>query len=846
MRTRLLPWRDWRLRSKLTLALLLLALTPLTTATVYNSAAEQAELIQAANAHNRYHARGTAQALDSYLAERLSDLRVLGMSPLAVGLLQRPQDAAARLNANLVLVQIHRTYGYDALFLVNQLGQVLAANDDRWIGCDYFLAPFFHSAVAGQVSLDGPRYDPHDGQVFLYISAPVQAAEGSIVGAAIARITMDPLDQIIARDTNATAPGAFGVLWDEQGICLSHARLPELRFTPLAPLPADAMVAMTDQERFGPETASLLSNAGPWQDVIARSRLLLYDAGADPHLRIAAGSLGRLRGALAPLNNARWTYGVFTPEASVLAPVQAATKRSVLTAIYAGVSALVVALAMARWLARPLSTMTVTARAIADGDLDQRVGLRQNDELGQLAAAFDAMVDAVGQRDAELQAQAQHLETAVRELHDEIARRERAEEELRQHALHVEAMARLLEALAAAGLDYQAVLDAVARHVSAAMDGICVVAMLSDDRQWLHPVAFYHPDPEALAFARAVLADGSLRPGQGPAGRVVQSGQPLLVPVLDQEQMQQMRAGTKPEFWPWYDRYGMHSLLIVPMQAEGQVIGTLGVSRIAPGKPYTLADQHWLQDIADRAALTIRAARLHADALKYAADLEAANKELEAFSYSVSHDLRAPLRAIDGFSRILLQEHAPSLPPDVQRYLGIVSRNAQHMDQLITDLLAFSRLARQPLNKETVDPPSLVRAALEDLRAEQEGRRVEILIGDLPPCQADPTLLRQVFANLLSNALKFTRKRDVARIEIGCQRIAGENVYYVRDNGVGFDMRYADKLFGVFQRLHLAEEYEGTGVGLAIVQRIIQRHGGRVWAQAEVDKGATFYFVLAG
>lgn len=227
------------------------------------------------------------------------------------------------------------------------------------------------------------------------------------------------------------------------------------------------------------------------------------------------------------------------------------------------------------------------------------------------------------------------------------------------------------------------------------------------------------------------------------------------------------------------------------------------------------------------------------------AELEAANKELEGFSYSVSHDLRAPLRAIAGFSQILSQEYAAQLPNEAQHYLNLVQDSAKRMDKLINDLLAFSRLNRQALSRRPVDPADLVRQALEELRSEQEGRRLDIRIGELPECQADPSLLKQVFINLLSNALKFTRHRELAVIEIGCQAHQDTPVYFVRDNGVGFDMRYAHKLFAVFQRLHRAEDYEGTGVGLALVRRIINRHGGRVWAEAQVDQGATFYFTLS-
>jgi PAS domain S-box-containing protein len=227
-------------------------------------------------------------------------------------------------------------------------------------------------------------------------------------------------------------------------------------------------------------------------------------------------------------------------------------------------------------------------------------------------------------------------------------------------------------------------------------------------------------------------------------------------------------------------------------------------------------------------------------------ELQAANQELEAFAYSVSHDLRAPLRAVDGFSRILLEEYSPSLPEKARYYLTVARKNALQMGDLIDDLLAFSRLSRQPLSMQPVAPGDLVRQALDELRADQEGRRIQITVGDLPPCEGDPKLLKQVLINLLSNGFKYTRKQEIARIDVGALTPDGSHrpVYYVRDNGVGFDMRYADKLFGVFQRLHGGQEYPGTGVGLAIVQRIVQRHGGQVWADAAVNQGATFYFVL--
>ncbi len=226
--------------------------------------------------------------------------------------------------------------------------------------------------------------------------------------------------------------------------------------------------------------------------------------------------------------------------------------------------------------------------------------------------------------------------------------------------------------------------------------------------------------------------------------------------------------------------------------------------------------------------------------------LEAANKELEAFSYSVSHDLRAPLRAVSGFSQIVLEDFGPQLPKEAKEHLQTICDGAQRMGLLIDDLLAFARLSRLPLGKRTVDVEQQVRDALSELQSEHSGRSIDLRISELPPCHCDPALLKQVWLNLLSNALKYSKNRDPAVIEVSSISELGQVVYFVRDNGTGFDMRYASKLFGVFQRLHRQEEFTGTGVGLAIVHRILTRHGGRVWADALPNQGATFYFTVPG
>jgi signal transduction histidine kinase len=224
--------------------------------------------------------------------------------------------------------------------------------------------------------------------------------------------------------------------------------------------------------------------------------------------------------------------------------------------------------------------------------------------------------------------------------------------------------------------------------------------------------------------------------------------------------------------------------------------------------------------------------------------LEAANRELESFSYSVSHDLRAPLRAINGFSHIMLEEYSMRLDDEGRRLLDLITANTGKMSQLIDDLLDFSRQSRVRMVCVPLDLAELAAAVFKELKNLEKSRHIEFKVGVLPVACGDRSLLRQVLLNLLSNAVKFTRTRERARIELSGQAIKGEIVCQVKDNGVGFDMEYVDKLFGVFQRLHGADEFEGTGVGLAIVQRIIQRHGGRVWAESKGGKGATFFFSL--
>ncbi|BDZ68419.1 sensor histidine kinase [Methanobacterium ferruginis] len=224
--------------------------------------------------------------------------------------------------------------------------------------------------------------------------------------------------------------------------------------------------------------------------------------------------------------------------------------------------------------------------------------------------------------------------------------------------------------------------------------------------------------------------------------------------------------------------------------------------------------------------------------------LEDANQELEAFAYSVSHDLRVPLRAIDGFSRILVEDYEDKLDEEGIRLLNIVRDNTAKMGHLIDDILLLSRASRQEMKMNELDMAALAKSVYDEFQTDVEGRNIEFTVGNLPNAYGDRAMLGQVFQNLIGNAIKFTRNKNPAIIEVGGKKEGKEFVYYVQDNGAGFDMKYINKLFGLFQRLHSPEEFEGTGVGLSIVQRVIRRHGGHVWGEGKVDGGATIFFTL--
>ena len=413
-------WRDLPLVSKLSILFVVLAVLPLVSVTLYNEFSARSALLSATRIQNWQRARGTAEILDAYLAEVLTDIQVLAIAPDTVYYLRRRESEIAGVDMKQLLNQELQAHGYDVLYVTDSTGIVLLATDQGLESSNYFTARWFLSAKAGQVVFDEPRYDPTVGQVFLHFSAPIRSPEGIILGTVIGRISPTYIDRLIAADANYSNRDDFGVLWDDRGIRLSHASSPELRFRPFAPLSSDVLDELIADGQYGPETGNLLAYPGRNPEVVEQSRWLLYNHDANPYLGFELEGTGPVQAAIVPLHNKRWLYAVVTPEKAILAALNTQTRRGLEVAAGVSLTAVCVAIFVARWVTRPIRAVSAAVSAITSGDMTSRVGLKQRDEVGQLAAGFDGMAAALMEKEIQLRHYASDLELRVQERTEEL------------------------------------------------------------------------------------------------------------------------------------------------------------------------------------------------------------------------------------------------------------------------------------------------------------------------------------------------------------------------------------------------------------------------------------------
>jgi signal transduction histidine kinase len=427
-------------------------------------------------------------------------------------------------------------------------------------------------------------------------------------------------------------------------------------------------------------------------------------------------------------------------------------------------------------------------------------------------------------------------------FYEDITRREALERQLDRRHLQQGAVARLGQA-ALEGVDVPYLLDQAVHEVARALDVefTKIVEPVGDGRTLRFRAG--------VGWRQGVIGEATVSAeGGSQAGYALQAHGPVIV--------EDLRTESRFAPPPLFIEHGIVSGLSVLVGPRGNPIGVLG-AHSRQKRHFTQDDVNFMQAVANLLAAAITRNRIETELRRHRDNLEglvrertrlleSTNKEIEAFSYTVSHDLRTPLRAIDGFSQLLVRQHKESLPPSAQALLAKVQENAQRMGHLIESLLSLSRLGRKGLAMTEVDLGAMSNQVLSTLAAGSPDRRVQVTVEPDLVARGDADLLGILMQNLLGNAWKFTSGRPKARIEVGRRRDAAEPTFFVRDNGAGFDMEHAGNLFKPFQRLHTPQEFEGTGVGRATVQRIVQRHGGRVWAEAAPDQGATFWFTLPG
>jgi signal transduction histidine kinase/ActR/RegA family two-component response regulator len=777
-------WRDLRFAQKLGLLLIALVSLPIVVVVAYNTYTGREALLASAQSRNHERARGTADIIDAFLADARADVRTAsGMAAVIDVCLE--QTPAHLQRAQRSLRAIRDEQGFVAVYVTDASGRVLTTTDARVVPGQYETGRSFLSAVAGDTVVEDPEYDHFDKTIVLKVSHAVRSAEEELIGTVTALIPVDAIHRLTANDADYGGAGEFGVLWTGAGLRLSHSHDPAVRFTSWAPLSPETEIAT--RQRLGPAYAARAPDG--YGEVIERGAWLLYDRHSNPHVRVNRNGSDILHGTIVPLREQRWLYGIFVPEAELLASLRPQMLRDWGVAFFTIAAALALSVIGARWVTSPLRRVADAANALARGDMSTRVGLQRQDEFGQVASAFDRMADALAEKERQLQLHASTLERHVEERTARLQLFERASRTLASSLELRRTGANLVSLLVPEQVDF------------------CCVDV-RDHHGTVRRTACRHVQPD---HDRWINETPSVRPATGPAGTVSSDD----------------RA-----------RMALTEVRVYELAAGRQFVGYLTVGMTeSSGRAFDETIESVCEELGRRAGLALANALLYQEA-------EEANRLKDEFLGVVSHELRTPLNAILGWTRLAGLSHEAGV--DRQQALAAVDRNARALTRLVDDLLDVPRImtGKLALELQPLDLVANVQSAVEAIRPAAQAKDISVqLRSDVASAtiEADSHRLQQVFGNLLSNAVKFTSRGG--RIDVGIAKTTEHYVVTVGDTGVGIR---ADFLPFVFERFRQADSstsrtYGGLGIGLSIVRHLVEMHGGRVTAASDgIGRGSTF------